>query len=99
VAAVAELVEREGAVEVVVGVPLGMGGQATAQTREVRAFIERLRSRLRVPVLEADERLSTAEAARRAPARRARDGCLDSEAAAIVLQAVLDARRGGARGT
>lgn len=99
VAAVAELVEREGADEVVVGVPVGLGGQATAQTREVRAFIERLRSRLRVPVSEADERLSTAEAARRALGRSPRDGRIDSEAAAIVLQAVLDARRGGARGT
>jgi putative Holliday junction resolvase len=99
VAAIVELVEREGVGEVIVGVPLGLKGQSTAQTRAVRAFIERLRARLPVPVTEADERLSSAEALRRAPRRQPRDGRLDSEAAAIVLQAVLDARRGMARGT
>lgn len=98
-AAIVELVEREGVGEVIVGVPLGLKGQSTAQTRAVRAFIERLRARLPVPVTEADERLSSAEALRRAPRRQPRDGRLDSEAAAIVLQAVLDARRGMARGT
>lgn len=92
--AVAELVEREGVGEVIVGVPIGLGGRPTAQTHTVRAFVERLRGLLSVPVTEADERLSTVEAVRRAPRRRLRDGTVDSTAAAIVLQAVLDARRG-----
>lgn len=92
VAAVRTLVEAEPVVEVVVGVPVGLGGGETAQTREVRAFIERLRTTLDVPVTEADERLTTAEARRWAEGR-ARRRALDSWAAAIMLQAVLDARR------
>lgn len=96
--AVAELVEQEGVAEVVVGVPIGLAGRPTAQTKAVRAFVERLRARLPVPVTEADERLSTIEAARRAPRRRHRDGTIDSAAAAVVLQAVLDARRGASGG-
>ncbi len=86
------LVSGEGACEVVVGLPLTLTGEDSAQTRATRAFVERLRERLDVPVSVWDERLTTVEAARYTPSRRHRDGALDSAAAAILLQAVLDAR-------
>ena len=92
--AVAGLVEREGASEVIVGVPPGLQGGDTAQTQAARAFARRLRATLSVPVTEWDERLSTREATRVLPSSGRRDrGRVDSAAAAVVLQAVLDARR------
>lgn len=90
--AVPALVEREGVDEVVVGLPLTLAGGDSAQTRAVRALAERLRERLPVPVRLRDERLTTVEAARRLPAPARRDGTLDSAAAAVLLQAELDAR-------
>ena len=93
--AVAELVEREGVSEVVVGLPLSLGGGESDQTRAARAFAARLRSRLGVPITEWDERLSTVEAGRTFKGRaRRQPGELDSAAARVVLQAVLDSRRG-----
>lgn len=89
------LVEREGVDEVVVGLPLTLAGGDSAQTRAVRALAERLRERLDVPVRLRDERLTTVEAARGAPAAARRDGSLDSAAAAVLLQAELDARARG----
>ena len=98
VAEVAALVAREGADAVVVGVPLALSGNDTDQTRRVRALIAELRESLAVPLILWDERLSTTEAARYAPGRtRRQSGDLDSAAAALVLQAVLDSRRGSAR--
>ncbi len=97
--AVAALVESEQVSEVIVGLPLSLAGSDTAQTGDAREVVRRLRERLAVPVTEWDERLSSVQAARTVHGRdrRAR-GELDSAAAAVVLQAVLDSRRGeGAR--
>jgi len=94
IAAVAELVEREAVEEVVVGLPLTLTGADSAQTTAARAFATALRRRLTVPVTEWDERLSSAEAARSVKGReRRKSGELDSAAASVVLQAVLDSRR------
>ncbi len=95
VESVARLVEAEEIDEVVVGVALSMSGADSAQAVEARALIAKLRERLAIPVTEWDERLSSAEAAKADPkAAKKRTGELDSLAAAIVLQAVLDSRRG-----
>ena len=88
------LVEADGIDEVVVGLPLTLAGEDSAQTAATRAFVERLRECLDVPVTTWDERLSTVEAARYVPSDRHRDGALDSAAAALLLQAVLDQRAG-----
>ena len=90
--AVPDLVAKEGVTEVVVGVPLTLSGGDSEQTRITRAFVERLRGSLNVPVSVWDEALTTAEAATHVPRARHRDGTLDSAAAALLLQAVLDAR-------
>lgn len=96
--AVAALSESEGVSEVIVGLPLSLSGGESAQTASVRELVTRLRERLDIPVTEWDERLSSVQAGRsvRGAARR-KSGELDSAAAALVLQAVLDSRRPGAR--
>ena len=90
-------VEDESVDEVVVGLPLTLSGGDSDQTSWVRDMADRLRTRLSVPVTVWDERLSTVEA--KQEGRKAAKGSrtdLDSRAAALVLPAVLDARRGGA---
>ena len=99
VAAIAEMVTREGVSEVIVGLPLSLGGGESAQTAAARAFAAKLRVRLGLRVTEWDERLSSVQAGRDIKgASKRRSGELDSAAAALVLQAVLDSRaRGGSR--
>lgn len=95
VASIAELVAREGVAEVIVGLPLTLSGERGAQAQAVEPLLRELRAKLHVPVTTADERLTTAQATRQAPrAARRRDGSLDSLAAALLLQSILDARRG-----
>jgi putative holliday junction resolvase len=73
---------------VVVGLPLSLSGHDSAQTREARAFAERLRDTLGLPVELYDERFTTALAQRR-PGTAAED----SRAAAVLLEDWLAARR------
>ena len=92
--AVGELVEREQAERVIVGLPTGLSGQATEQTRRVERFAEMLASRLPVPVELWDERLTTVMARQirpsstRTPIRDAES--VDAIAAALILQSYLD---------
>jgi putative Holliday junction resolvase len=81
-ARLAALVRERGAERVVVGLPIGLSGSDTAQTREARAFAERLRRAVPVPVELFDERFTTAIAARARDARASED----SRAAAVLLE-------------
>lgn len=85
------LVRRRGVKRVVVGLPIGLSGRDTAQTRECRAFADRLREALgdRIVVALYDERFTTAIAARSGSA----DTAEDSRAAAVLLEDYL-ARHG-----
>jgi putative holliday junction resolvase len=76
------LVRDRGAERVVVGLPIGLSGDDTAQTRATRAFAERLRVAVPVPVDLYDERFTTAIAARAGDARTSED----SRAAAVLLE-------------
>jgi len=84
---IAALVREHDAAVVVVGLPLSLGGGDSAQTGEARAFADRLRERLEVPVELYDERFTTAIAAR-APGAAAED----ARAAAVLLEGWLEAR-------
>lgn len=84
-----------------VGLPLSMDGSEGPQARRVRAQAERLARFVTVPITFADERLSSAEASRRmseaGASERSQRGSVDMVAAAVFLQAYLDAHHG--RGT
>lgn len=86
---------------VVAGLPLTFEGTEGPQAARVRQTVERLLPALAVPVDFADERLSSAEARRRmreaGADSRAQRGSTDMVAAAVFLQAYLDARRVGLR--
>jgi len=79
---------------IIVGMPLNMDGSAGRRAQSVRAFTRSLEDNLKLPVLQWDERLSTFsadEAMKEAGVRRdKRAALIDSAAAAIILQGVLD---------
>jgi putative holliday junction resolvase len=66
---------------VVVGLPLSLSGQDSDQTRETRAFAERLGQALHLRVMLYDERFTTALAQQRPGA-----AAEDSRAAAVLLE-------------
>lgn len=91
------LVDQRGVTEIVVGVPLHMDGTMSEMGQEAIAFVAQLRAVVDVPVVTADERLSTVEAERvlnevDSPSQRRHrvKGRVDSAAAAIILQTYLD---------
>jgi len=95
--AVAELVRRHEAGEVVVGLPRTLAGEVGPQAQKVVAFIEQLKAVLRVPIVPWDERftsvvanqaLSEAEAS-----RRERKANVDKISAILILQNYLDYRK------
>ena len=77
-----ELVRDRGAERVVVGLPLTLSGTDSDQTRETRAFAERLGAAVHVPVELYDERFTTAIAQRSGGSRTSED----SRAAAVLLE-------------
>jgi putative Holliday junction resolvase len=83
-AAIARLVEEQGAERVVVGLPIGLSGEEGAQAELARAFAQRLDRRVNVPVELHDERLTTRLAERTGGA-----GDEDSRAAAFLLESYL----------
>jgi putative Holliday junction resolvase len=80
IARVRAVVQETGAERVLVGLPVSLSGADSAQTREARAFAERLQGLLAVPVELYDERFTTS-LARRAGG----SASLDSRAAAVLL--------------
>lgn len=96
-AAIAQMVEREGAQLIVVGLPVSFDGQLHAQARAIQAFAAKLRARIASPIIFADETLSSVRAEERLRAAGVRPERLreriDSEAAAIILEDTLEQRR------
>jgi putative Holliday junction resolvase len=86
--------EEDGLVTIVVGVPVHLDGSPSEETRRVRQLVASLRARTSIPVVEADERLTSREAegrlALREPDWKRRKARLDAAAAAVILQEYLD---------
>ena len=95
-AAALDAVLAEQAPEVIViGKPLLMSGVAGEQAHHASSFAGRLRARVDARVELADERLSTAEAERRAR-EAGSDSAIDSVAACVILEAWLRGRAAAA---
>lgn len=86
-----QLTGELGVQRVIVGLPLSLSGEDSDQTREARAFSDRLAKELDVPVQLYDERLTTRLAAR--TGGRASE---DSRAAAHLLEGWLASPQTGA---
>lgn len=93
-AAIRRLVADHDVERVVVGLPLTLAGVEGEQARETRAFADRLRAMLRIPVQLHDERLTTRQAARAGDSDT--HAPEDSRAAAHLLEAHLARATGAA---
>jgi putative holliday junction resolvase len=98
IAELARLVHEHGAVQVVVGLPVRLDGSEGTAAIDIRAYAERLaRAVGHVPVVLADERMSTVVASRRLAERGVRGkrqrAVVDQAAAVEILQSWLDAQR------
>ena len=95
--AIAAVVAQQGAGLVVLGLPLDPEGREGTAARSARAFAERLRGALTVPVEMIDESFSTVEAEAillEADLSRARrKQVVDRLAAAVILQRWLDQQK------
>jgi putative Holliday junction resolvase len=98
IAELVRLVTEHEAVQVVVGLPVRLDGSEGAAAIDIRAYAERLaRAVGHVPVVLADERMSTVVASRRLAERgvrgRRQRAVVDQAAAVEILQSWLDAQR------
>ena len=94
--AVLALAEQHEAAEILVGIPYLMSGRIGAQARITLDFAQSLSERTNIPIIHTDERLSSVQADRmltQSGTLNTRDkGRTDSAAAAVILQAYLDAK-------
>jgi putative Holliday junction resolvase len=85
--------------DIVIGMPFELSGKLGHRAKRVQEFADALRTRLgdAVKLHEQDERFTTAEAERvlldADLSRQRRKQVIDQQAAALILQAWLDARR------
>lgn len=108
-AVIARICEERRADAVVVGLPLHLDGSEGEQARRTRAWVDALDALLPIPVTFRDERLTSHAVEARlgrpprgraggppsSTARRARRARIDREAAALIVQAELDAQASG----
>lgn len=91
-----KIVDEQGVVQVVVGLPLNQHGERGRQADKVMGFVAALRSRLSIDVSTIDERFTTAGAERSLIAagvkRKGRKKVIDKLAAQQILQTYLDRR-------
>ena len=89
--------DDDGLESIVVGLPVRLDGSASDETARVAAFVDALRARTALPIVTADERLTSREAESRLSVLehdwRERKKKLDAAAAAIILQEYLDRAR------
>lgn len=86
---VVEVARRERIGKVVIGLPKGLRGQETAQTKIVRALAAALEKAVSLPIEFENEVLTTKMAERHSPRK-----AVDASAAALILQSYLDKQKG-----
>jgi len=96
-AAIADIIDKQNAGRVIVGLPRSLDGSLGKQAEKVRDFARRLAERIKVPLEYRDERLTTVMAQRLKRASGGRKGRgkarYDAQAAALILQGYLDEGR------
>jgi putative Holliday junction resolvase len=104
---IGRLIRKHEIAEAVVGHPVHMSGEVSPRARKAEEFAAELRAEFGIPVHLADERLTTWEAhrlldesgrsRRTAAGRQERKHIIDQVAAALILEAFLDAREASGR--
>jgi putative holliday junction resolvase len=91
---IGKVARKHDVTEMVIGRPLHMSGEASAQSKKVEAFAEKLRDKLQRPIHWVDERLTSWQANElldeRGLSRTERKGKVDEIAAVLILEAYLE---------
>ncbi|RAP32140.1 Holliday junction resolvase RuvX [Candidatus Marinamargulisbacteria bacterium SCGC AG-414-C22] len=89
-----QLIEEFDIKTLYIGLPKDTRGGETKKSEEVRAFVEDLKEHISIPIAFVDERFSTVAATRQLDElginRKKQRQKIDSQAAAFMLQGVLD---------
>lgn len=97
IAAITEIINRNEVGVIIAGLPLSMDGGIGQQAAKVKAFVETLAAKTRVPIEFRDESMSTAEARRIMLTSRSKKNRQkshdDAIAAAVILQGYLEEKR------
>jgi putative Holliday junction resolvase len=97
VAAIAKIVTEREVGKIVVGLPRNRDGSLGAKAQETLAFVEKLKTRVTVPIQTWDERLTTKQAERAMieadVSRKQRRASIDKMAAQLILQSFLDSQQ------
>ena len=100
--AIAEAAQREGAVAIVVGLPVNMDGSEGSRAQRCRKLARLLEERCALPVVMFDERMTTMTASRYLNETntrgKKRKGVIDTLSAQIILQNCLDRLRAPTKG-
>jgi putative Holliday junction resolvase len=92
--AIADIINKQGVGQVIVGLPLSLDGSLSEQAEKVKGFTQKLAEQIEIPVEYRDERLTTVMAQRLKRASGGKKGRgkvrYDAEAAALILQNYLD---------
>jgi putative Holliday junction resolvase len=93
-AAIIEIINKQDAGQVIVGLPRSLDGTLGGQAEKVREFAQKLAGQIKVPLEYRDERLTTVMARRLKRAsggKKTREKArYDAQAAALILQGYLD---------
>ena len=80
--------------KIIIGLPIGMDGKKTQQTKKVEAFKDILQNKIDIPIIMFDERLSSISAKKSLISQGIKTGYnksqIDQTAAAIFLQHYID---------
>jgi len=92
-----KVINQEEVESIILGFPKGMKGQETMQTKIVLSFYEELKTKVEIPIVLQDERLSSLSAKKSLIQQNIKTGhnksLIDETAAAIFLQHYLDINR------
>jgi putative Holliday junction resolvase len=90
------IIDSENVSAIVLGLPLNMDGSSGGQAEIIRAFADKLKKHISIPLLFQDERLTTFAAEEklvdRGLTRKKKKSRIDALAAAEILQQFLDSR-------
>lgn len=79
-------IKEEGVVKIIVGLPIGLDGKDTDQTKIIREFVDKLKQEIGVPV-DFENEMFTSRMVEQSGVKKERT---DQAAAALILQSYLD---------
>lgn len=87
---IAAVVHEHNVVTIIVGLPRGLEGQATAQTQAVEVFIKDLKQHIQVPIAWQDEALTSVKAEAELAGRKQKTGYNKSDVDALAATYILE---------